>query len=186
MRANKIEPYRSILQVLDMPGCPICRFIKNYQSLLVQQKTTLVIHHLCNFHMWAVAATQRTLTVANLFQTLLSNVDKFEIHSDCDVCIALRLEEELRIKEFVSQIDTLHIARWLRSNSAFCVMHAAELERLTSPKTAASITATMRVYRDQLGKQLSNLRANDDPESAKWGVLGHVAEFLVSQRGLRP
>jgi hypothetical protein len=33
-------------------------------------------------------------------------------------------------------------------------------------------------------EELTHLRDEYQPDAAKWGVLGHVAEFLVSQRGL--
>jgi hypothetical protein len=186
MRPNRIKPYRSILDALDFPGCPICRFLKNHQSILMQEKTTLKIRHLCNFHTWGVAATQQTVSAANLFQVLLSTQEDSSLPSDCDICIALRTEERHRIQEFVKYADGLCVTKWLRSGSAFCVIHGAELERLLPSDIASEIVANMRAYRLQLGNELSRLRESPDPESAKGGTLGHAAEFLISQRGLRP
>jgi hypothetical protein len=186
MRPNKIESYRSILDVLDLPGCPLCRFLKNYQSILVQQKINLKIRRLCNFHTWGVAATQQTLSAARLFQVLLTTQDDSSLPPDCDICTALRMEEGHRIQEFVKYADGLRVTQWLRAGSTFCAIHGQELERSLPPDIASEIVANMRVYRLQLGKQLSELGESRDPESAKGGTLGHAAEFLISQRGLRP
>src|SRR5580704_2087076 len=59
MRTNKVINYESILQVLGESGCPFCRFMKNFQAALLQDPTQKEIHHLCNFHTWGIAATQR-------------------------------------------------------------------------------------------------------------------------------
>jgi len=39
-------------------------------------------------------------------------------------------------------------------------------------------------FRKQLVEELTRLRDEYQSDAAKWGVLGHAAEFLVSQRGL--
>lgn len=186
MRPTKIESYRSILDVLDLPGCPICRFVKNHQSILMQQDTSLQILSLCNFHTWGVAATQQALLAADVFQAMLADAGHSSLPSDCDICIALRTEEVRCIQEFVKYADGLRVTQWLRTGSAFCVIHGAELEQSLPSDIASEIVANMRAYRLQLGSQLSRLRESPDPESAKGGTLGHAAEFLVSQRGLRP
>jgi hypothetical protein len=36
MRANQIHDDKSILQVLGESGCPFCRFMKSYQTGLMQ------------------------------------------------------------------------------------------------------------------------------------------------------
>ncbi len=49
---------------------------------------------------------------------------------------------------------------------------------------AAAISAVMEGFRKQLVEELTRLRDQYQPDTAKWGVLGHAAEFIVSQRGL--
>ncbi len=71
MRANKVMNYTSILQVLGEPGCPFCRFMKDVQAAVLQTPGRTVIHHLCNFHTWGLAAMQRAPFAAELFLTLL-------------------------------------------------------------------------------------------------------------------
>jgi hypothetical protein len=48
---------------------------------------------------------------------------------------------------------------------------------------AFSIAEAMQ--RGYLVGELRRLHEEYQPDAAKWGVLGHAAEFLVAQRGLR-
>ena len=48
---------------------------------------------------------------------------------------------------------------------------------------AFSIAEAMQ--RGHLAGELRRLHEEYQPDAAKWGVLGHAAEFLVAQRGLR-
>ena len=61
MRANKVINYTSILQVLGEPGCPFCRFMKDVQAAVLQTPGRTVVHHLCNFHTWGLAANTRSV-----------------------------------------------------------------------------------------------------------------------------
>jgi hypothetical protein len=63
--------YQSILQVLGEAGCPFCRFMKNFQSALLQEPEREVHHHLCNFHTGGLAATQQATSAAEHFMSLL-------------------------------------------------------------------------------------------------------------------
>ena len=65
MRTQKqLVIYQSILEVLQEPGCPFCRFLKEYQAARLQHHSEQDIHHLCNFHTWGLAAVQNALTAA--------------------------------------------------------------------------------------------------------------------------
>lgn len=185
MRANKIENYESILQVLGEPGCPFCRFMKNFQAALLQEPSSKEIHHLCSFHTWGLAATQRAASAAELFLKLLANHEAAE-DSGCDVCMLLRLEEDRRIREFVSCLGRQAVAGWLRSRPILCLAHGTKLQQGVPPVTAALIRSIVENLRGHLAEELSHLRDEHEPAEIKWGTLGHAAEFLVSQRGLRP
>jgi hypothetical protein len=56
MRTNRIINYGSIKQALGEPGCPFCRFVKNYQAALLQGPPEKKVHHLRSFHTWGLAA----------------------------------------------------------------------------------------------------------------------------------
>jgi hypothetical protein len=184
MRANKILNYESILQVLDEPGCPFCRFMKNFQAAVLQDPTEKNIHHLCNFHTWGLAATQQAALAADVFLHLLDRQPDPSAASSCDVCILLQLEEDLRIREFLGCLQHKLVVQWLKSHAVFCTAHGTKLKQGTSPVLASTITAIMERYRLSLVDELTRMRNEHQPDGAKWGVLGHAAEFLVSQRGL--
>ena len=184
MRTNKIINYESILQVLGETGCPFCRFMKNFQAALLQDPTQKEIHHLCNFHTWGIAATQRAPFAAGLFVNLLAKQSDAPPASPCDICILLQIEEDRRIREFLGCAQHKLVVQWLRSRAALCMIHGTKLKQGASPVIASTIGAVMERYRNRLAEDLSRLRDEYQPDSAEWGLLGHAAEFLVSQRGL--
>jgi len=74
----------------------------------------------------------------------------------------------------------------LRSQAALCMIHGTKLRQSASPVIASTIGAVMERYRSRLAEDLARLRDQYQPDSAEWGLLGHAAEFLASQRGLHP
>lgn len=184
MRTNTIMPYQSILQVLKETGCPFCRFMKNFQSALLQNSKESTIHHLCNFHTWGLAATQRGTSGAEIFLALLHQQGEEPPVGICDICNLLREEEDLRIREFLSCLSHKLVAEWLRSEVVLCTIHGSKLKHGASPVLVSSIGAIMERYRRNLIKDLERLRNEYQPDDSRWGLLGHAAEFLVSQRGL--
>ena len=185
MRANKIVHYESIVGVLREPGCPICRFVKNYQAALLQEPSAKDIQSLCNFHTWGLAATQRAPYAARLLETLLKKETAGSIPANCDICVLLELEEDRRIREFISVREHTLVVQWLRSEPTLCVPHGIKLKRDAPQTMAATIGTILERSRSHLLRELTRLRQDVDPDATKWGVLGHAAEFLVAQRGLR-
>jgi hypothetical protein len=184
MRANKIVNYESILQVLGEAGCPFCRFMKNFQAALLQDPTEKDIHHLCSFHTWGLAATQRAASAADVFLNLLAKQPDTHPASLCDVCVLLQIEEDRRVREFIGCAQQKLVVQWLRSQAVVCLIHGAKLKQGAPPVLASAISAVMERFRKELVEELTRLRDEYQPDTAKWGVLGQVAEFLVSQRGL--
>ncbi len=184
MRANKVMNYTSILQVLGEPGCPFCRFMKDVQAAVLQTPGRMVIHHLCNFHTWGLAAMQRAPFAAELFLTLLEEPQRDSPKLPCDICVLLWEEEDLRIREFISCVAHKLVTEWLRSQATLCLIHGTKLKQGASPVLASTIQTIMERYRRQLAEDLEKLRDEYRSDTANWGLLGHAAEFLVSQRGL--
>jgi hypothetical protein len=184
MRANKVMNYTSILQVLGEPGCPFCRFMKAVQVAALQTPGRTEIHHLCNFHTWGFAATQRAPFAAQLFLTLLQEGFQYSRNLPCDICILLWEEEDRRVREFISCLNHKLVTQWLRSQATLCLVHGAKLAQGAPPVLASTIQIVMERYRRQLAGDLEKLRDEYRSDTANWGLLGHAAEFLVSQRGL--
>ena len=104
--------YQSILQVLHEPGCPFCKFLKEYQTGRLQYRS--------------------------------------DVETRC-----------------------------------LCIPHAAKLRRQLPPILASRLDAMVQNYQQQLKEELNQLRNEPSSNRSGWGTLGRVAEFLVSQRGLR-
>lgn len=185
MRPHRIINYNSILQVLGEKGCPFCAFLKNYQAALLQEPSRQDVRHLCNFHTWGFAATQNPVRAAQLFSTLLSQTSESST-SSCDICLLVHLEQERRIREFISCLDQRLVSTWLRSQGVLCLIHGSKVKSGASPVFAALIDSVMQRQRDTLRKELMELVQKDDPNPVKWGTLGRVAEYLAAQRGLQP
>lgn len=184
MRANKVLNYTSILQVLGETGCPFCRFMKDFQAAALQKPDSAKIDHLCNFHTWGLAAMQRAPLAADLFLRLLEKETCDSPDIPCAICVRIWEEEELRIREFTSCLDRKLVAGWLRSEPILCSIHAEKLKKGAPPVLASTIQSIMERYREQLIDGLEKLRNEHQSETANWGLLGHAAEFLASQRGL--
>jgi hypothetical protein len=186
MRTQKqLVIYQSILQVLQEPGCPFCRFLKEFQVARLQNRLEQDTLYLCNFHTWGLAAVQNALTAAQVFiklvdePALISNGD-----ASCDICKDVLAEEDRRIREFVGCIHLTDVSDWLRSSAVLCIPHGIKLRRQVQPVFAARIDAIIENCRRQLKVDLQNLFDKPEADRPGWGALGRAAEFLVSQRGL--
>jgi hypothetical protein len=186
MRANKIMNYESILQVLGESGCPFCRFLKNFQAALMQEPKHKEIHHLCSFHTWGLAATQRAASATELFLDPLEKKPDDSTPPSCDICVLLQVEEDRRIREFVGSAQHKLVAQWMRSQAFLCIAHGAKLKQNATPLIALAIGTITEKCRNRLVEDLTRLSSEFEPENTEWGLLGHAAEFLASQRGLRP
>lgn len=184
MRANKLMNYASILQVLGDPGCPFCRFLKDVQAASLQKGDSAQIDRLCNFHTWGLAATQSAPLAADLFLNLLQKESRVPPDRPCDICLRLWEEEDLRIREFISCLNHKLVAQWLRTQPVLCSIHGEKLKKSAPPLFASTIRTIVEAYRKQLAEELAKLRDDYQSETANWGLLGHAAEFLASQRGL--
>jgi hypothetical protein len=175
--------YQSILQVLQESGCPFCRFLKEYQTARLQNHPKESIHRLCNFHTWGLAAVQDAPAAAQVFIKLVDESD-FLSKAECDICMEVLAEEDLRIRELVSCLSRTDVSQWLRSSAVLCIPHGTKLRRQVPPVLAARVDAIIENYRQQIAEELHHLRDEPEGDRAGWGALGRAAEFLVSQRGL--
>jgi hypothetical protein len=103
--------YQSTLEVIQEPGCPFCRFLKEYQAARLQHHSEQNINRLCNFHIWGLAAVQNALTAAQAFIHLVEEPTPFSIEdAACDICREGSAEEDRRIREFVSCIHRTDVS----------------------------------------------------------------------------
>jgi len=187
MRTRRLlVAHQSLEEVLHEPGCPLCRFLKDFQAIHLQEDSAKEIRHLCNFHTWGLAAVQNGPTAAEVFIRLVDDTAPASKETtECDVCRKVKEEEELRIRELVTMLGKPQIAQWLRTEAVFCIPHATKLRQKVSVILAPRIDIVISNYRQQLRDELLQLRDELGPDRSGWGALGRAAEFLVAQRGLR-
>ncbi|HTW47207.1 MAG TPA: hypothetical protein VMD92_04620 [Acidobacteriaceae bacterium] len=181
--------YHSILPVLHEPGCPFCRLLREFQADRLQRHGEGELHHLCNFHVWGLAAAQEAPVAARIFMRLVDEAAPLSNGSAaCDVCTEILQEEELRIRELISCLQRAEATHWFRSNLTLCIPHGLKLRRKLPAVLIPRVDSAIESYRQQLTADLEHLREELMPKSERvgWGAVGRAAEFLVSQRGLRP
>jgi hypothetical protein len=187
MRTHRqLVVYQSILQVLHEHGCPLCKFLKEYQAARLQNRSESETHRLCNFHAWGLAAVQDAPAAAQAFIGILSEPElNANGNQACDVCKEVTAEEDLRIRELATCLHRPTVADWLRNEAFLCIPHATKLRLHVPPALTARIDTIVQNCREHLKEELDQLRHEVGTDRNGWGALGRVAEFLVSQRGLR-
>jgi hypothetical protein len=183
---RQLVVYQSILQVLHEPGCPFCRFLKEFQAGRLQNRSEAETHRLCNFHAWGLAAVQDASAAAHAFIGILNETLSVTNGTlACEVCDEVKTEENLRVRELATCLHRPDVADWLRTEATLCIPHASKLRHELPPVLASRVDALVQNYRQQLKEDLDQLRREPESDRSGWGVLGRAAEFLVSQRGLR-
>ena len=187
MRTHRqLVVYQSIQQVLHEPGCPFCRFLKEFQAGRLQNRSEVETRRLCSFHTWGLAAVQDAPAAAAAFIGILNESESNASGTqECDVCKEVMAEEELRIRELATCLHKPDVADWLRTEATLCIPHATKLRHQLPPVLASRLDAMVKNYRKQLKEELDQLRKEPSQDRSGWGALGRAAEFLVSQRGLR-
>ena len=184
MRAHAVKVYESVLQVLSEPGCPICAFLKNVQTKLLQDGEIEEFVTLCNPHAWALAAVRDSAAAAPIFHALIRQRTQPE-HRECSVCIRLGQEETLRTEELLASLGRRHVLEWIERKGVLCLPHGTKMQE-DAPESVRTLIDTILNRRQQ--ELEASLRAfmsgTGHRDSEHGGVLGKTAEYLVSQRGI--
>jgi hypothetical protein len=115
MRTHRqLVVYESILQMLQEPGCPFCRFLK-FQTATLHSHPEENVHRLCNSYTWGLAAVQNALAAPQVFIKLVDKRgESSKSESGCDICGEVLAEEEPRLREFASCLRRNDVTQWLR------------------------------------------------------------------------
>lgn len=186
MRPRVVKEYTSVLDVLDEPGCPLCTFLRNLQFDLIQNASAPTAL-LCNFHGWGIAAIRDSTSAASVLLSSLENLVPSCRASggECWVCSRLRSRENTVLSELSSPAQQRRMGSWLQARGAFCAPHSVKVKKKASLKMAALVDLSDARKRRELIKSLGTLMSQSDRQSGEYsGLLGQVAEYLVSQRGL--
>jgi hypothetical protein len=184
MRTHAVKDYDSVLQVLSEPGCPICAFLRNVQTRLLQRGEIEEFVMLCNPHAWALAAVRDSATAAPIFHALMRQSSQPE-HRECSVCIRLDQEETLRSQELLASLGRRRVLEWVQRKGILCLPHGMKMLEDASEPGRVLINTILDSRRRELEKALGQLMIGaGHSDSEHGGVLGRAAEYLVSQRGI--
>ena len=186
MRANKVMNYESILQVLGEPGCPFCRFMKDFPGRLsFRTPGRTVIHHLCNFHTWGLAAHAARSACSG---TLPDSSQRRNLEASPELSVRYlhlaaggRRSSNSRIHQLPATTSSLPNGYGLRRFSAWSTERSSNRVRLRSlPRRSNPSWKDIGSNSWRISKSSATIPLRYE----QLGIAGHAAEFLVSQRGL--
>jgi hypothetical protein len=184
MRLSKPIEIEGVAQTLTKGNCPVCAFLRNSQSALLQGGLDPEeVSGICNFHAWALAAAVNVANAARVFQNLLRL--GCDGSPECSFCVRLREAEQTQLRELIGQMDRHLVLDWIKHHGALCRPHARRLRQVAPVRLHGAIDEVDRRSSSDLNSELESLIARSAMgEKAGAGVLGRVAEFLMSQRGI--
>lgn len=187
MRLSKPVPIEEITQVLGKRGCPICAFLKNYQSERLRRGPA-EMRGLCNFHGWALAAAVNAEHAAEVFLSLLDRAKDLteSEHDACCICTDMQEQQRVRISELAAELKNVMVLRWMEKHGTLCLAHLHKLLPVLPLRARSIVEAATKKHLEALKAELmAVVQQTKSGERVSGGALGHAAEFLVSQRGSR-
>ncbi len=185
MRFSTPVEYQTLSQALVKGACPFCTYLKNFQSKILRElKDPAQVTSVCNFHAWAMAAAANKAVVSCVFRIFLKERSIKEVR-DCSLCKAISAEEEVRMKEFAGELAQTRVLEWVNAHGTFCIPHGTRFLGYVPRPLQTVVLNVLKRNTAQLHEALEHFVSDSSDDRAPGGgVLGHAAEFLVSQRGL--
>ena len=185
-----VAPHSPVTQALARGICPICTLARSLQNAMVESPHRYPAAKLCNFHAWSLAHAAPAIEAVAILGAMVEHLpagpdcDAMEVHR-CDWCMALREHEDEKLAEYARELKRENFRNWVTRYGTVCLFHGRRMLDVFPSPEAAIIRRMLATNRDELQKQLAEfeLRVRRG-ETGGGGVLGHIAEFLVSQRGL--
>ncbi len=185
-----LSPDVPIVQAITRGVCPICTLIRAFQNAMVEAPHHYSATTLCNFHAWSLAHASPAVEAVPILRSMLAQFparpisESMELHH-CDWCGTLREHEDQRFVEYSRELKRANFRNWVTQYGTVCLFHGRRLVKMLPPAEAEMIRQMLASSQDELEKQLAafEVRARRG-EAGGGGLLGHITEFLVSQRGL--
>jgi hypothetical protein len=194
MKAEAATQATSVSQALTKGACPICGMLKDFQWTLATVVKPNADLRLCNFHTWAIARSRggslgRSTpgeSVTSVFLEMLKGSSEGKVSGvDCSLCHRVREEEAARLRELAQEFQRAMFVQWMKTQGSLCVDHAGKLKECVSSPLRPLIDEIVERNRTELREELEAFQKQlKQGVHAGGGLLGRVAEFLVSQRGL--
>jgi len=182
---NRARP-RKPSDTFRADACPLCAFLKEFQSECVQSLNHRLARTLCNFHTWLVAKLADAGAAADIFLRMLElSLEADSSRESCDLCIWMADQERRKIEEMAQKLNKPERLHWLREQELLCVPHARKLLDRVPNKVRDEIILTVQRQAAELKDKLSVLSRNAKARlPIRPGLLGRAAEYLVAKRGL--
>jgi hypothetical protein len=194
MKAEASAQATSISQALIKGACPICGILKDFQWTLATVVKPNASLRLCNFHTWALARSrggslERSTpgeSVTSIFLEMLKGSPAGRVNSaDCSLCHRVCEEEVARLRELAQEFQRAMFVQWMKTQGSLCLDHAGKLKEFVPLPLRTLIDEIVDRNRVELREELEAFHGQlKQGVHAGGGLLGRVAEFLVSQRGL--
>jgi hypothetical protein len=99
--------------------------------------------------------------------------------------VALREQENEKLAEFAREMKRDKFRGWVTEYGTICLFHGRRLIKILPEPEAEVIRHILASNQKELERQLAEFDVKvRRGEKGGAGVLGHIAEFVVSQRGL--
>lgn len=179
-----------VVQALARGVCPICTLLRAFQNAMIDSPRGYPAPSLCNFHAWSLTGSSPAVEAVPILRSILEAAAATPTPAEmglrpCGWCEALREHEEVRLAEFRCEMKRVMFADGMRQYGTICLLHAHKLIQTLPASGAEIIRQIVANNQEGLERQLEAFEVRVQAgERGGGGVLGHVAEFLVSQRGI--
>lgn len=186
MNADALVHEINVGQAFVRGACPICGVLKEFQSTLAEKIHVRDDLRLCNFHTWLLARAAPAKGAAAVYLKLLEGSPAVKVGVlDCDFCQRVLEQEKLQLRELVKRMRRTMFVQWMKSQGSLCLSHSRKLRDYAPLKMRRLIDEIIERTRAELKQELEDfLEHTKQGDHTGGGILGHAAEFLVSQRGL--
>jgi hypothetical protein len=145
---------------------------------------------LCNFHPWSLAHASPAVDAVSILRSMLEESPvrptsgPIDLHP-CDWCATIREHEDEKLAEYSRELKRDNFRNWVTQYGTVCLFHGRRLINVLPAAEAETIRHMLASNQDELERQLATFEIRvRRGEAGGGGLLGHITEFLVSQRGL--
>jgi hypothetical protein len=185
-----LTPEAPLIQALARGVCPICTLLRAFQNVMLEAPHRYPAASLCNFHAWSLAGASPAVEAVRIFRSMLEQslvqltFNGAELYP-CDWCVVLRGQEDEKLVEFDREMKRDKFRSWVTEYGTVCLFHGRKLITILPEPEAKIIQQILTRNQENLGMQLAEFDVKvRRGERGGGGVLGHIAEFVVSQRGI--
>jgi len=185
-----LSPEAPMIQALARGVCPICTLMRAFQNAMVEAPHRYPAAELCNFHAWALVGASPAVEAVPILRSMLEGSpakpmsESMELHA-CDWCVTLREHEDEKLAEYSRELKRDNFRSWVTQYGTVCLFHGRRLIKSLPEPEAKLIRKILASNQEELERQLTefDMRVRRG-EKGSGGILGHIAEFLVCQRGI--